>query len=178
MIICQDAFIQQLASPNRKLLLQGDLIKICKKKDIICRFWLFNDYLMYAGVQGTKEFTFKRALNVRTCSIVHSTSHQTGMDSALEVLGAEKSFVVMAPNAKIAAEWISKVREARVALGVAPDLVPGDEVNSHTANSMRLASAKDGNEVVNKGGVAPVWVPDKNANHCSMCNKARVFWTH
>jgi hypothetical protein len=47
----KEAFVHQLASPDRKLLLQGDLIKICKKKDLLYRFWLFNDFLIYAAAQ-------------------------------------------------------------------------------------------------------------------------------
>jgi hypothetical protein len=107
-------FVQKLNSPDRKFIKEGDLKKVCRKKNKTFRFWLFNDYLCYGSALGNSTYSFHRALDLKTCA----ASLLNNPKNAFQLKAAEKSFIVIAPHENAQNEWVNKIVEARAALGV------------------------------------------------------------
>lgn len=110
-------FMQNLVSPERRFIKEGDLKKVCRKKNKSFRFWLFNDYLVYGSNMGNSSYSFNRALVLKTCS----ASILKEPKNSFQLNGAEKSFIVIAPSETARSDWVAKIREAREALGVKDD---------------------------------------------------------
>jgi hypothetical protein len=136
-------FVQKLNSPDRKFLKEGDLKKVCRKKNKLFRFWLFNDYLCYGSSLGNSTFSFHRALDLKTCSVAIVSDQK----NAFQLKGAEKSFIVIAPNETSQNDWVNKIKDARAALGVQDD-----------------ASQS-----------APVWVADHSGDGCVVCHQVNIY---
>lgn len=134
--------VSRLASTERTFICEGDLNKVCRKAVKKYRFWLFNDYLIYGSSLGSNSYTFHRALDLHTCSVAE---HKGAEKNAFEIFGAEKSFIVIAPSQSVQGDWIAKVKKAKEAL--------------HEASGTTASEAV----------VAPVWVPDKGSDACSVC---------
>lgn len=133
-------FMQNLVSLDRRFIKEGDLKKVCRKKNKSFRFWLFNDYLVYGSNMGNSSYSFNRALLLKSCS----ASILKEPKNSFQLNGAEKSFIVIAPSETARSDWVTKIREAREALGVK------DDGNSSTA---------------------PVWVSDHSADGCGVCKQ-------
>jgi hypothetical protein len=52
--------VPKLASMERKFVKQGDLKKVCRRKNKLFRFFLCNDYLLYGSALGNGSYTFHR----------------------------------------------------------------------------------------------------------------------
>jgi hypothetical protein len=52
--------VPKLASMERKFVKQGDLKKVCRRKNKLFRFFLCNDYLLYGSAVGNGQYTFNR----------------------------------------------------------------------------------------------------------------------
>ncbi|RYZ12755.1 MAG: hypothetical protein EOO70_08980, partial [Myxococcaceae bacterium] len=137
--------VQKLVTMDRTFLKEGDLKKVCRKKNKLFRFWLFSDLLLYGAALGGDKFTFHRALELHKCSVAPHTS--SDLKHALEIFGAEKSFVVIAASAQQCTDWLDSMRAAVEAVKRARGIDPGE------------ASS------------APLWTPDHSADNCPVCQK-------
>lgn len=93
--------VQKLASMDRMFLKTGDLKKVCRRKNKLFRFWLVSDYLLYGGALGGDKFSFNRAMELHKVSVTpHTGVSDAGepLRFAMAILGAEKSFIVIAPT--------------------------------------------------------------------------------
>ena len=145
-----DPVLQKLASTDRTFIREGDLKKVCRKKNKLFHFWLFNDYLIYGTALGGKNYSFNRALDLTTCSVkVHESVE---VKNAFEVFGAEKSFVVIAQSTPDQISWVEDIKKAKAAvMGTTVDALDSVPVES-----------------------APLWVPDTHCTGCTVCNKVRI----
>ncbi len=143
----RDPFLEKLASTDRRVLKQGDLKKVCRKKNQTFHFWLFNDYLMYAESTGNNTFCFHRALDLKKTSV--SLHNNPSVKNAFEIHGSEKSFIVIAPTQGVQTDWVLKITEAKNA--IAPE------------------SAEQ--------TTAPLWVPDSGSSGCCVCGKTFGIFT-
>jgi hypothetical protein len=143
------AFVSALASTDRRFIMEGDLKKVCRKKNAVCRFWLFSDFLAYGLPSGNKEFTFHRAIDlVSICVLKHSGSM---LEHAFEIIGSDKSFVVMAASEDSAQQWIAAIKAAQ-----------GARLKATAANQPKQSAAQI-------AAPAPVWVPDNEGDGCVVC---------
>ena len=140
--------VQKLVTMERKFLKEGDLKKVCRRKNKTFRFWLFHDYLIYASALGGDTYTFNRALELNKCTVAAHTS--SDVKNAFEIYGAEKSFVVIAPTQTVCDEWIEAIKTA----------------------SQSLRAARGESEIQES---APLWTPDHNSDNCTQCNKVRFL---
>ncbi len=140
-----DPFVQKITTMERNFILEGDLKKVCRKKNKPFRFWLFNDYVIYGAAVGTDSFSFNRALELSKCSIAANTTEK----NAIEIYGAEKSFVVIAPTEEKCKLWL-------------------DALTSACAKARAAAG-------VTAVEAAPLWKPDSECNNCPLCDKVWFF---
>ena len=143
----RDPFLEKLASTDRRILKQGDLKKVCRKKNQTFHFWLFNDYLMYAESTGNNTFCFHRALDLKKTSV--SLHNNPSVKNAFEIYGSEKSFIVIAPTQGVQTDWVLKITEAKNAIA------PGSSEQT----------------------TAPLWVPDSGSSGCCVCGKTFGIFT-
>jgi hypothetical protein len=141
-----DPFIAKIASYDRTLIREGELKKVCRKKNKNFKFWLFNDYLIYGEYVGNNSYTFHRYIDLSKCTVAE---HKGELKDAFEIFGTEKSFVVIAKNAAGQSEWISAISSAIEAIR------PADSIASTN--------------------VAPVWVPDSASDKCTICQQVSVI---
>jgi hypothetical protein len=142
-----DPVLAKLASMDRTFLKEGDLKKVCRKKNKVFRFWLFNDVLLYGAALGAGKFTFNRSLDLTTCSVkVHNSAE---IKNAFEIFGAEKSFVVIANSTSSQTDWLHAIKDAKA------------KHMGTTVEALDSAPAAS----------APLWVPDSNDQGCSVCKR-------
>jgi len=139
-----DPFVQKIASFDRVYIREGDLKKVCRKKNKTFKFWLFNDYLIYGESLGNNSYSFHRSIDLSKCTISEHKSNE--LQNAFEIFGTEKSFIVIAGSSTIQKDWISSISNAIEALR------PKERTASIAA-------------------VAPLWVPDSGSDNCSICHQ-------
>eukprot|EP00735_Rhodelphis_limneticus_P014967 TRINITY_DN908_c0_g1::TRINITY_DN908_c0_g1_i2::g.16091::m.16091 TRINITY_DN908_c0_g1::TRINITY_DN908_c0_g1_i2::g.16091 ORF type:complete len:664 (-),score=187.68,sp/Q69ZL1/FGD6_MOUSE/31.84/3e-51,sp/Q69ZL1/FGD6_MOUSE/28.76/7e-21,sp/Q69ZL1/FGD6_MOUSE/43.48/4e-10,FYVE/PF01363.16/1.7e-18,FYVE/PF01363.16/4.2e-14,FYVE/PF01363.16/1.1e-20,RhoGEF/PF00621.15/2.3e-35,RhoGEF/PF00621.15/4e+03,PH/PF00169.24/1e-06,PH/PF00169.24/0.0063,FYVE_2/PF02318.11/0.02,FYVE_2/PF02318.11/0.0019,FYVE_2/PF02318.11/0.00011,zf-B_ len=130
-----------ILDPDRFLIRQGTLLKVCRRENKKFEFFLFNDLLMYghsaAGVPG------KLALNhiIRPLGVddLEDTEH---IHNAFEVKAKEKSFRVMCPSPQVKLEWLADL---------------GGVVE-------RVQGTGEGGSAVKSS-----WVPDWEVHRCQIC---------
>jgi hypothetical protein len=153
--IGNEPIIQKLASMERTFIRQGDLKKVCRKKNKLFRFWLVSDYLIYASSLGGDKYSFNRAMELHKVSVAaHNGVSDAGeqLRNAFAILGAEKSFIVIAPTAASCEEWIDVISKACFAA--------------------REARGLSGNATDS----APVWQADAASDSCTQCQKKFTLW--
>jgi hypothetical protein len=146
-----DPVLQKLASTDRRFIMEGDLKKVCRKKNKVFHFWLFNDYLIYGTPLGAGAYSFNRALDLATCSVKSHESVET--KNAFEIFGAEKSFIVIASSTVSQMEWLQAIKAAKAVL-----------MNT-TVEALDSAPTE----------AAPLWVPDSECQGCTVCKKVRNY---
>lgn len=146
-----DPFIQKLASFDRVHIKEGDLKKVCRKKNKTFKFWLFNDYLVYGEPLGANTYKFNRAIELSKCTIAEHKSNE--IKNAFEIFGTEKSFIVIAGSANLQQEWILAISAAIEAIK------PAQGTGSISA-------------------VAPLWVPDSGSDKCNICQQVMIFYAY
>jgi len=142
-----DPVLAKLASTDRTFIREGDLKKVCRKKNKTFHFWLFNDYLLYGAALGGKNYSFNRALDLSTCSVKAHESVE--VKNAFEVFGAEKSFVVIAPTTVEQVSWLESIKKAKA------------EVMGTTVEALDSVPVES----------APLWVPDSQTTGCTVCSR-------
>lgn len=136
-------FIERLASTGRTFIKEGDLKKVCRKKNKMFRFWLFNDFLIYAEATGSENYCFHRSIDLSRSTV--SLHQGDDVKHAIDILGADKSFVAIAPSQSLQQEWYSKIADA--------------------ISAAKSVSSVEGDSV------APLWVPDSGSNDCMICKQ-------
>lgn len=142
-VMFPDPVLQNLVNSKRTYIQEGDLLKVCRKKNKKFRFFLFNDLLAYGGSIGPGSYSWNRAIDLSTCQI--KKLDESVYKHAFEILGQEKSFVVICDNQTELDSWTSVIQAQMDALG-------------NFAGS-------------SKATAAPVWVPDAlGTSGCCVCN--------
>lgn len=136
-----DPVLTNLVSAKRTYIQEGDLLKVCRKKNKKFRFFLFNDILCYGGSVGPGSYSWNRSLDLAKCKI--KVLNDSLYQNAFEILGEEKSFVVLCDSPSELMSWTSAIQRQMDALG-------------NFADSGSIASA-------------PVWVPDSKSTGCIIC---------
>ena len=101
-----------LASRHRVFIKEIDLKKVCRKTNKVFHFWLFNDCMIYGCLLESGQYLFHRKMDLATCTILVYDS--LVYKHALEISGADKSFIVMAANEHDQMQWMTYVLAAIV----------------------------------------------------------------
>jgi hypothetical protein len=142
-IMFPDPVYTNLVNTKRTFIQEGDLLKVCRKKNKSFHFFLFNDYLVYASSVGPNIYSWNRSLDLSKCKI--RELHDSTFGNAFEILGEEKSFVAIAKSKEQLDQWTSAIQSQMNQLGNFADKESGTTA-------------------------APVWIPDNVGNNgCSVC---------
>ena len=155
-VFASDPILQKIATMDRKFVKEGVLKKVCRKQNKSFMFWLFSDIIMYGTSLGNETFSFNRAMDLRQIVIAEHKSSST--PNAFEILGAEKSFVVIASSTEERNEWMETIKSTKDALSAASSV------------STRAASS-DAADVI-----APIWVSDGKVDGCAVCQASFTFF--
>ncbi len=117
-----DSPLETLITSERKLILEGSLLKACRSKDKAYMFWLFTDILLYATqLPASQLYQLNRWMELTEMHVQASAQEATGLD----VLTAEKSFTVFAKDPAERDMWLDRISkaifEAKEAAGVSTD---------------------------------------------------------
>jgi hypothetical protein len=105
----KDSPLDTLVTADRKLILEGNLLKACRSKDKAYMFWLFTDALLYATQLATSHlYQLNRWMALTEMNVQASVQEATGLD----ILTAEKSFTVFAKDAAERDMWLEQISEA------------------------------------------------------------------
>eukprot|EP00300_Choanocystis_sp_HF-7_P016579 c19451_g1_i2.p1 GENE.c19451_g1_i2~~c19451_g1_i2.p1 ORF type:complete len:886 (+),score=158.27 c19451_g1_i2:32-2689(+) len=136
-----------LVEPNRSFVLNAKMLKVCRKGPRIYEFVLVSDAIMYGReVLPSRRLRLSNFLFLRDVRVVLGTVSPT----SFQVLHPHKSFEVIADSPKQRNEWVNAIQNAR----------------DHNAPEFRT--------IDDSAYFAPVWVADKCAPVCSLC---QVGWT-
>lgn len=143
---------KRLACQGRALVGEGVLIKVCRKKPKPRYFFLFNDILVY----GTSVIHKKKYINQHIIPLnnIQIKSISDGDDPKLKngwlVMSPKKTFCVYATTSKEKIEWMT-----------------------HISNCVEKLSNINNKRHDSTIEVAPQWIPDKDADYCMRCKKAK-----
>jgi hypothetical protein len=101
--------------PGRKLLLESELFKQCRKAPKPYTFFLLSDAIVYAvAAGGESRLKFHQILRFRQNRVRVTDAFSTDPQRpfAFKVISTLKSFVVYAPNIDVKNHWIAAVRDA------------------------------------------------------------------
>ena len=136
----------ELITPSRTLLIEGELIKVCRKAHKPRQFFLFNDGLLYAEIV-TSKFIFRKFMPVSSLKVkdIPDSGEKSEMGTlqyrnAFVISSSSKSFVVYAEKIGEKHRWLTAV-------------------NQLTEKEQKGADYE-----------APVWVPDDAHEACQICS--------
>lgn len=144
-----------LVVTGRQLLLEGPLVKVCRRANKEFYFHLFTDLLLYseATVLG---YRLHRAMELEMCA-VEDVEDELAFDGTpphgFNILSSSKSFMACAPTAENKKRWIDEMSAAIVAARAA------------TGQRADVALAR----------AAPVWIPDRASRTCRLCHESFTF---
>jgi len=142
---------QPLAIPNRVLVGEGVLTKMCRKRPKPRQFFLFNDIIVYGNIVINKKKYNKQhviPLEQVRLELIDDTPQ---LRHGFYIISGKKSFAVYAATATEKSEWMAHVQKC------VADLI-----------------AKGGINPAETSELAPAWVPDAETTHCMHC-KRTVF---
>jgi hypothetical protein len=181
-----------LVRPRRRLLIDGELLKVCRKRNKRFHFWLFNDMLMYGqkrtlgGYDISHRFSLE-FVQVREIDFVTNvTTKET--NPALEFKSTKKSFIVICEDTEEKLLWLNnfKISKARVKIQSKRQRFRSymrktrieklrDLRGSGTTRNCGSSSSIDYHEKkvnsFDEGSrhIAPVWVQDIASKECQKC---------
>jgi len=148
-----------ILEPHREFIREGKLWKVCRSKDRLYHFFLFNDILIYATPYG-RGYKLHNMLPINAAFRVEEIS---GDDAALygaekhgrifNVINEKKSFVVYADSVSEASAWTEAL---------------------HGCIDEQAKKAHSGHYKTDSHA-AGVWVPDSHSKVCKICSDKFTF---
>ncbi|TYZ58243.1 hypothetical protein PybrP1_001004 [[Pythium] brassicae (nom. inval.)] len=90
---------------------EGDLVKKCRSRNQLYRFFLFNDQLLYADKSLSGYWNPHNSLRLKLTRITDVADSML-YKHAFQINNPEKSFIVYADSAYSKAEWMRQIEEA------------------------------------------------------------------
>jgi len=138
---------QPLNIPNRVLVGEGILTKICRKKPKSRQFFLFSDILVYANIIiARKKYNKQHIIPLENVRLQHA-ANDGELRNGWQIISPMKSFTVYAATPMEKNDWMS-----------------------HIAKCIRDLLAKKGLPCT-EIDASPIWVPDQEAPICMHCKK-------
>ncbi|CEP01275.1 hypothetical protein PBRA_001881 [Plasmodiophora brassicae] len=138
-----------LVAPSRRLVRVGSLTKVCRSKNMVREFILFNDLLVYARPASGRSDGLKlnRMMSVDASFEVIDEPSSEGR-YPFQIRSQEKSFTVLADSHEDKVEWLIHLTECI------------QEFKNRTTKTRAMSVVMD---------AAPVWQPNSLSNSCSVC---------
>eukprot|EP01130_Rhizamoeba_saxonica_P010574 TRINITY_DN4342_c0_g1_i6.p1 TRINITY_DN4342_c0_g1~~TRINITY_DN4342_c0_g1_i6.p1 ORF type:complete len:641 (-),score=149.43 TRINITY_DN4342_c0_g1_i6:143-2044(-) len=141
----------QVVAAHRRFILEGDLVKQCRKERKVRRFWLFSDVLLYGfpQLQGPK-YALSRAMELKNMRVVGVEDNESNkIEYAFSIAESTKSFLVFGRTEQEKQLWLNTLTNAILELRERNQSLVGIDVG--------------------ESEIAPVWTPD--GSNCEICNK-------
>lgn len=139
---------QPLNIPDRILVGEGVLTKMCRKKPKPRQFFLFDDILVYGTiVMARKKYNSMHVIDLADVKLM-SIEDDLNLRNGWQIISPKKSFTVYAATAQEKMEWMAHINRC------VQELVSKRGINKDPQDD------------------SPVWIPDSEANKCMVCNKA------
>lgn len=141
---------QPLAIPNRVLIGEGVLTKMCRKKLKPRQFFLCNDILVYGNIVISKKKYNKQHImqleNIKLQSL--PDDEVNGLYHGWQIISSSKSFAIYAATLTEKTEWMAHISSC---------------INTLATQSGWKSTLVD---------PSPVWIPDSEAPVCMHCQKS------
>ncbi|XP_065909891.1 FYVE, RhoGEF and PH domain-containing protein 6-like [Dysidea avara] len=159
-----------LISPSRKLLLEGELLKYSRKEVHPRMFFLFTDLLIYAYAIPPANTTYKviKRIPLRGMKVIDLDDPE--VKHGLQIISTSKSFRLGTSTEETKIQWMKALSDAlneyeasimsRELFKVSSKLPSIDETDIG-------ATSKSDEEPL--GSLAPPWLPDSCVSMCMMC---------
>ena len=148
-----------LVLPNRKIVRDGMLDKVCRKGIKKRRFVVLTDLLVYGSpLPGAKDkWVFSRCIDLKDERVkLERVPPQHEREFGFAILSSEKSFIVLCESQFELDKWMSTIQEC------------ADSARAREAGRpMSIAGAPP--PAANANEIAPVWVEDSLATECAIC---------
>jgi hypothetical protein len=155
----------RLAMYGRRLIKQGFLYKIGKKRDTLYSFLLFNDMLAYADRGKTPDSVMKLNLHNfipidNSFFIVEESREKHKNPLAIDIYNCKKSFTVYATDAEQRTSWLNAFQEA----------IKEAKENRETGflptlEESKVKTEEDGTEDI----IPPIMMADGSSQRCTIC---------
>eukprot|EP01125_Pyxidicula_operculata_P004522 TRINITY_DN170_c0_g1_i3.p1 TRINITY_DN170_c0_g1~~TRINITY_DN170_c0_g1_i3.p1 ORF type:complete len:563 (-),score=111.61 TRINITY_DN170_c0_g1_i3:575-2263(-) len=158
-----------LIAPGRRYIKSGELAKVCRKDRKKRHFFLFSDTFIYSFIPQTNtKFKIRWQSDLLSLTITDLPDEEDKkLCHALQISSGAKSFIVLADSQKDKDSWIQTLHNACE-----------DAKKTVQSRSAYLSPEKSTrNLIVNTtpSPAAPVWVPDKDAKKCTVCEVKFTF---
>lgn len=149
-LVLEDGKPIPLVAPARRFIRQGELWKVCRKRNQKYTFFLFNDLLLYTVPQG-KTFKFHNKLEINTSFRIGSLNPDHYPPHSFQIESDTKSFVVFADSEREIMKWYTDIQNIKELLDERER-----QKGYYGQNEMRTA---------------PIMVPDSFFQNCQLCDK-------
>lgn len=141
---------QPLAIPNRILIGEGVLTKMCRKKLKPRQFFLFNDILVYGSIViSKKKYNRQHILQLENITLQALPDDAVNsLYNGWQIKSPSKSFAIYAATVTEKTEWMS-----------------------HINHCIHLLLTKHGRQS-STADPSPVWIPDSDALSCMLCRRS------
>jgi hypothetical protein len=147
-----DPSLDDLSNPSRILLHEGELQRICRRKNKTCHFWLFDNNLMVGTPLAANSFLFGRSMPLSSIAVSKGAKEEE-----FNILSPSKSFTVIAANKAVCNAWVESLQRAIA------------DYNSKN-------SGGNNDNPAQQITYAPLWVSDKSQSQCTICNLSFTLW--
>ncbi|CAL6116418.1 FYVE_zinc finger domain-containing protein [Hexamita inflata] len=138
-----------LIIPTRKLIKDGNLVKLCRKDDKPRKIYLFNDSLLYASFIGDSKEDSKTMFNAKIYALKGCICNAKSTNQ-LEMLTNQKSFILDCASQQDRDEWLNLINQ---------------QIDKLKDNVMQKSLVK----------AAPIWDQDHANPNCILCNDKFTF---
>jgi len=163
-----DANGVSLSKPGRKVLKQGKLCKVGRKKEVVYQFVLFDDLLIYGSVisLGNKQYKLHNALlleNMSTGAVV-SDGNPSDILLNMNVEAIGSAAIALLATSSVSSLSFNIFMQGDKSFRV-------KSLSSHELCTwwMLLSKAVAGTVHNNHLEYNPVWQPDKSSTKCTLC---------
>ncbi|KAH9257048.1 hypothetical protein BASA81_004869 [Batrachochytrium salamandrivorans] len=157
-----------LVEPQRKYVLEGQLVKHCRRGPKRYSFFLFTDVLIYATAEE-QGLVYKRTLPLNTMSLqLVDQPHEF----AFQLSSPQKSFILSAKNDEERHEWAGAISTC-----IQRWLVMEQEELQRTQETVVSSVSSTPQKKRTQNIIAaPLWVPDREAPSCQTCENKFTFF--
>eukprot|EP01084_Bolivina_argentea_P084050 152115_1 len=147
----------RILEPHRQFVSEGKLWKVCRNKDRLYHFFLFNDILIYASSYG-RGYKFHNQLPINAafkCLVLEDASAYGSEKNGriFSIVSEKKSFVVYADTRSEAQRWVDNIRQC----------VEEQSKKTHSGHYKTDSHS------------AGVWMPDSHSKSCNICGDKFTF---
>lgn len=139
---------QPLSAPNRILIGEGVLTKMCRKGPKPRQYFLFNDILVYGNIVISKKKYNQQHIMPLENITLKQVPDEGNLRNGWQIISPSKSFSVYAATPSEKTEWMSHIAKC------------AQDLRTKQGRKSTLADP------------SPVWVPDSDAPVCMHCRKS------